>query len=126
MPPDRWGDDSDGIAIAKNNAHWRQGNREDDRIGLQHNATLTMMTTTKRADDQDKKDPPKGGIICKEGQGEEEGLASAEEVRCAAIQVDDVNTAFLLMVEAMVATATASLLLLGVGTTTIILELLLP
>ncbi len=119
MPPDRWGDDSDGVTIAKNNVHWRQGNREDDRIGLQY-------TMTKQADDQDKKDPPKGRIICKEGQGEEEGLASAKEVRCVAVQVDDGNAALLLMVEAMVATATASLLLLGVGTTTIILELLLP
>jgi hypothetical protein len=42
-----------------------------------------------------------------------------------AIQVDDSNAAFLLMVEAMVATATASSLSLRAGTTTIIPGLML-
>ncbi len=31
--PDGRGDDSDGLAIAENNAHRRWGDQEDDRIG---------------------------------------------------------------------------------------------
>jgi hypothetical protein len=33
-PPDGWGDNSDGIMIAENNAHQRPRDQEDDRIGL--------------------------------------------------------------------------------------------
>jgi hypothetical protein len=77
--------------------------------------------------------PPQGGKIGKEGQGKEERLVSAEEVCRAAIQVDVGNAGFLLMAEAMVATATASLstialgvlLSLGLGMTMIIPGLLL-
>jgi hypothetical protein len=57
---------------------------------------------------------------------------SAKEVRCAAVQVDGSNMAFLLMAKATVAIATTLLLtlalgalsLLGVGTMMIILGLL--
>jgi hypothetical protein len=84
------------------------------------------MTTTRRT--------PARGEIRKEGQGKEEGSASAEEVRHAAVQVDDGNAAFLLMAEATVATATASSstvalgasLSLGAGTMMIIPGFLLP
>jgi hypothetical protein len=31
--PDGRGDDSDSIVITENNAHWRQGDREDNQIG---------------------------------------------------------------------------------------------
>jgi hypothetical protein len=34
VPPDGRGDNSDSIAIAENNAHWKQGDRVDDQIGL--------------------------------------------------------------------------------------------
>jgi hypothetical protein len=59
---------------------------------------------------------------------------SAEEVHCAATQVEDSNAAFLLMAEATVVTLTASLSTippgalssLGAGTTTIIPGLVLP
>jgi hypothetical protein len=61
-----------------------------------------------------------------EGQGKEERSASAEEVCCTAVHVDNSNMAFLLMAEATVATATALSLLLGVETTRIIPGLLLP
>jgi hypothetical protein len=84
------------------------------------------MTTAKGAEDHNKKAPPQGGKICKEGQGKEEGSVSAKEVCHAAVQVDDGNAAFLLMAEATVATATPSLSSLGAGTTTIIPGLLLP
>jgi hypothetical protein len=99
-----------------------------------------MMTN--RAGDHDEEDPrqrrrgrqpqqggtPPGGKICKEGLGKGEGLASAKEVHRAVIQVDDGDTAFLLMLEATVVTATASSSTiasgasswLGVGTMTII------
>ncbi len=53
-------------------------------------------------------------------------MASAKEVSCKAVQVADGDEAFLLMAEATVATTTALLLLLGMGTTTIIPGLLLP
>jgi hypothetical protein len=54
-------------------------------------------------------------------------LVSAKEVCCTAIKVDNGNAAFLLMVEATVATTTSLLLLsLGAGRTTIIPGLLLP
>jgi hypothetical protein len=43
------------------------------------------------------------------GQGDEEGLVSAKEIRCMAIQVDDSDKVFLLMVEVTVVTATALL-----------------
>jgi hypothetical protein len=69
--------------------------------------------------------PLQGGEIRKEGQGKEEGSASAEEVCRAAVLFDDRNAAFLLMAEVMVAIAIASLLSFGAGTTTIILGLLL-
>ncbi len=67
-----------------------------------------------------------------EGQGEDEGLASAEEVRCTAVKVDDYDVAFLFLEEATIATVTMLLstaalgvsLLLGVGTTMIIPGLL--
>jgi hypothetical protein len=52
--------------------------------------------------------PPPGGKIREEGQGKEEGSASAEDVRRAAVQVDDGDAAFLLKAEATFATATAS------------------
>jgi hypothetical protein len=72
--------------------------------------TRTTTTTTKGADDHDEEDPPQGGKIRKEGQGEEEGLASVVEILYhAAVQVEDSNMVFLLMAEAMVVTATASL-----------------
>ncbi len=50
--------------------------------------------------------PPRGGEICKEGQGKEDGLASAKEVRPMAIQVYYGNAAFLLMAELAVVTRT--------------------
>jgi hypothetical protein len=96
---------------------------------------MTMMTTlTKWVDNHDEEDPPQGGEICKEGQGKEEGLASAEVVHHAAVQVHDGDVAFLLMAEARVATAAVSLSTvalgasssLGGGTMTIILGLLSP
>jgi hypothetical protein len=59
------------------------------------------MTTTRRI--------PPWRKIREEDQEEEEGLASAEEVHCAAVQVDNSNAAFLLMVEVKVATVTALL-----------------
>jgi hypothetical protein len=61
-----------------------------------------------------------------EGHGKEEGSTSAEEVCHMAVHVDNSYAAFLLMAEATVMTATALLLLLGVGMTTIIPGLLLP
>jgi hypothetical protein len=84
------------------------------------------MTTTRRT-------LPRGKI-CEEGQGEEEGSASAKEIRRVAVQVDNSGAAFLLMAEATVATVTAllstvalrALLSLGAGTMTIIPGLLLP
>jgi hypothetical protein len=93
-----------------------------------------MTTTTKGADNHNKEDPPQGGKICKEGQGKEEGLASAKEVHCTAVQVDNSNAAFLLMVEAMITITTISfstiasgvLSLLGAGMTMIIPELPSP
>jgi hypothetical protein len=77
--------------------------------------------------------PPRGRKIRKEGQGKEVGLASSEEVRRAAIQVNNGNAVFLLMEEMTVMTATAlssavmlgASLLLGAGTITIIPGLLL-
>ncbi len=64
-PPDGWGDNLDGIAIAENNAHQRRGHQEDDRIGLWCGGRTTTMTTTmtitKGADDHDKEDPSEGG-----------------------------------------------------------------
>jgi hypothetical protein len=76
---------------------------------------------------------PQGGKICKEGQDKEVGSASSEEVHRAAIQVNNGNTAFLLMAEVTVMTATTllsavalgALLLLGAGMIAIILGLLL-
>jgi hypothetical protein len=60
-PPDGQGGDSDSIAIAENNMHWRWGDWEDDRIGLRCNAmTTTTTTTTKKADNHDKEDPSEG------------------------------------------------------------------
>jgi hypothetical protein len=41
-----------------------------------------------------------------EGQGNEKGSASAKEVCCTAVQVDDGNAAFLLMAEGTVPTVT--------------------
>ncbi len=57
-----------------------------------------------------------------------EGLGSAKDGRCAAVQVDDGDTAFLLIAEVMVATTTALLstvmlgawLSLGAGTMVLI------
>jgi hypothetical protein len=74
------------------------------------------------------------GEIHKEGQDKEEGLASAKEVHRIAVQVDGSDAAFLLMVEATVAIATASSstvalgvsLLLGAGMMMIIPGLSLP
>jgi hypothetical protein len=51
--------------------------------------------------------PPQGGKICKECKGKEEGFASVEEVRRAAVQVHNDDAAFLLSAEATVATTTA-------------------
>jgi hypothetical protein len=45
----------------------------------------------------------------------EERLVSAEEVHCAAVQLDNSNMAFLLMAEAMVATTTTSLSTVTLG-----------
>ncbi len=69
----------------------------------------------KGVDDHNKEDPPRGGKIRKEGQREEEGLASAKEVCRTAIQVHDRNAVFLLMVEARIATATALLSTVALG-----------
>jgi hypothetical protein len=77
---------------------------------------------------------PKEGKICKEDQDKEEGSVSVKEVRRTAIQVDDGNAVFLLMVKETVATmimllstiATRASLLLGAEMTTIIPGLLLP
>jgi hypothetical protein len=60
-PPDGQGDDLDGIAIAENNAPWRQGDRVDDQIGLRQDAMTTTTMTRKRADDHNEEDPSKGG-----------------------------------------------------------------
>jgi hypothetical protein len=59
-PPHGRGDDSDGIAIAENNAHRRRRDREDDRIGPRLDATKTTTTTTKGADGNDEEDPLQG------------------------------------------------------------------
>ncbi len=72
-----------------------------------------------------RKTPPRGKIGL-EGLGKEKGLASAKKVCRAAVHVDDSYATFLIMAEAMVATATVLSLLLGVGMTTIIPGLLLP
>ncbi len=93
-----------------------------------------MTTTTNGADNHNKENPPQRGKIREEGQGKEEGLASAKEVHHMVVQVDDSNTAFLLMAEATVVTVTASLstvasgasLSLGSGTMTIIPRLSTP
>jgi hypothetical protein len=77
---------------------------------------------------------PLRGEIRKDGLGEEKRSASVKEVRRTAIQADDGVAMFLLLVEAMVATATASLSTiasgalssLGVGTMMIIPGLSLP
>ncbi len=77
---------------------------------------------------------PREGKILEEGQDEEAGLASAEEVRRAAVQVDGGDAVSLLIAEATVAIATASSStvalgassLLGVGTMMIIPGLSLP
>jgi hypothetical protein len=58
--------------------------------------------------------PPRGEKY-KEGQDKEEGLASAKEVCCAAVQVDGSDVGFLLMVEVTVAIATASLSTVALG-----------
>ncbi len=34
VPPDGRGDDSDGVTITGNNAHWRRRDRDNDQIGL--------------------------------------------------------------------------------------------
>ncbi len=96
--------------------------------------TTMTRTLTKWADNHDEEDPPQGGKICKEGQDKEVGLASAKEVRRAAVQVHNGNVVFLLMAEARAATMTASSstvtsgasLSLGGGTMTIIPGLLSP
>ncbi len=59
--------------------------------------------------------PPQGEKIRKGGQGKEEGLASVEEVWCAAVQVDNSDVAFLLMAEAMVVTMTVLLSTIALG-----------
>ncbi len=78
-PPDGWGDKLDGIAIAESNVHWRWGDQDDNQIGLRRNARTTTMKT-KGADNHNEEDPPQWGKMRKEGQGKEEGLASAKEV----------------------------------------------
>jgi hypothetical protein len=77
---------------------------------------MTTMTMTKGAEDHYEEDSPKGGEIHEEGQDKEEGLASAKEVRRAAVQVDGGDVAFLLMAEAtvMIATGLLSTVVLGV------------
>jgi hypothetical protein len=93
----------------------------------------TTMTMTKGVDNHDKEDPPRGKIR-DEGQGKEEELVSAEDVHRTAIQVENGNAAFLLMADAMVATATllssstasGALLSLIARTMTIIPGLSLP
>jgi hypothetical protein len=95
---------------------------------------MTMTMTTKGADNHNEEKPPQEGEIRKEGQGKEEGLASAKEERPVAVQVDNCNAVFLLMAEVSVATTTmlsSTIALgasssLGVGTMTILLGLLLP
>jgi hypothetical protein len=52
--------------------------------------------------------PPQGGEIHEDGQGKQKGWVSAEEVHSTAVKADNVDTGFLLMVEATVATATTS------------------
>jgi hypothetical protein len=90
---------------------------------------MTATMATKRADNHDKEDPPpRGGKTRKEGQGKEEGSASAKEVCCTAIQVENGNMTFLLMGEGTVATVTVlsstvafgASSLLGAGTMTVI------
>jgi hypothetical protein len=89
---------------------------------------MTTMTITKGVDNHDVEDPPRGRKIREEGQVEEEGLASAKEVRHAAVQVHNGNAAFPLMAEATVMTpitvsSTIALVassLSGAGTMTII------
>jgi hypothetical protein len=63
----------------------------------------TRIMTNGGVDNHDKENPPRGGKIREEGQGEEEGLASAKVVHRTAVQVDDGIAAFLLMAEATVA-----------------------
>jgi hypothetical protein len=95
---------------------------------------MTTTITIEGADDHDKEDLPQGGKICKVDQGKEEGLVSANEIRPTAVQVDNSNKAFLLMVEATVVTATAlsstvmlrALSSLGAGKMTVIPGLLSP
>ncbi len=70
----------------------------------------------KGVDDHDKEDPPQGGKIREEGQGKEEGSASAEEVHRTAAQVDDSKAGFLLMAKATVPTATVSVVSCKHGT----------
>jgi hypothetical protein len=60
-PPDEWGDDLDGVMITENKAHWRQGDWEDNQIGLQRDAATTTTMMTKGADNHNKEDPSKGG-----------------------------------------------------------------
>jgi hypothetical protein len=108
VPSDGQGDNSDGIAITENNVHQRRQDRDNNRIGSQCNATTTMTMTTKGVANQEEEDTPQGGKTREEGQGKEEGSASAKEVHRAAAQGDNGDTVFLLMVEAKVATATAS------------------
>jgi hypothetical protein len=58
VPPDEWGDNLDGNAIAESNARWRWQNQNNDQIGLRHDAAMTTLTTTKGGDDHNKEDPP--------------------------------------------------------------------
>jgi hypothetical protein len=76
-----------------------------------------------------------GWKIRKEDQGKKERFVSAKDVHHGVIQADNGNTAFLIIAEDRVATATALSsnvmlgalpLLLGAGTTTIILRLSSP
>ncbi len=91
---------------------------------------ITTTLITRGVDYYDKEDPPPRGEVRKEGQGKEEGLVSAKEVHCTAIQVDNGNASFLSMAEAMITTVTTTtlsstvalgaLLSLGAGAMTII------
>jgi hypothetical protein len=91
---------------------------------------MTVTPTTKGADDHNKEDPPQGGKYVRRAKARRRD----QHLRHVAIQVDNGNAAFLLILKAMVATLTATLSTvtlgalstLGAGTMMIIPGLSLP
>jgi hypothetical protein len=77
------------------------------------------MTMTKEVDDHNEEDSPEGENM-QGGPRQGEGLATAKEVRCAAIQVDGGNAAFLLMAEATVSIATGLSSTLALGASSLL------